>query len=159
MASFFDNHTMVPFPSIHIKVEQESETIELSPGSTEHDPDWTYVDKAGHGHFTRKTPNAPDPFPTLRWVGTGCTMGHGEECDAEGYWECPQCDERIQPGLRAATPQIIRHRPRVEITAHHPGKIVTYNITEKRWKELGGTLCDVIYRELQEYVTNVVVEG
>jgi hypothetical protein len=56
--------------------------------------DWRFIDAAGHGHFWQ------DGYPTLRWASVPCTMGHGDDCDAEGWWECRLCAEHISPGMK-----------------------------------------------------------
>lgn len=76
-------------------IDVEQEMIEVRSEALVRDERWTFIDAAGHGHFAGE-----DDYPTLRWVALPCTMGHGEDCDGEGHYECPLCSQKIMPGLR-----------------------------------------------------------
>jgi hypothetical protein len=87
------------FPEVH--VEARSEPVFVGDGVSEDiDPDWTLVDASGHGHFVEKGKPKGDRLPTLKWVPEGCSMGHGEDCDAEGHYECLLCAETIAPATK-----------------------------------------------------------
>ena len=68
-------------------------------GGLEADPDWNYVDKAGHIHYAAKESFVD--YPTLEWY-----VDSIEYCDdcredhEEGHWVCPLCLETIKPGKR-----------------------------------------------------------
>lgn len=78
------------------KVEVDQEMITLPPDPRPvPDESWRFMDAARHGHFWRG-----GSYPTLEWVQLPCTMGHDDDCDSEGFYRCPHCDEAISPGMK-----------------------------------------------------------
>src|SRR5687768_8411289 len=75
------------FPEVH--VEAKNDPVFVGENSrTELDPDWSFIDENGHGHFVDKNEPKGDRLPTLRWVPEACSMGHGDDCDSEGHYVC-----------------------------------------------------------------------
>ncbi len=83
-------------------ITAEQEMIPISMSGPVADTSWQHLDAAGHGHFWQ------DGYPTLEWVRVPCTMGHDHDCDAEGYYRCPNCGEVIIPGT--VSPDLIPTR-------------------------------------------------
>lgn len=76
-----------------LRIERES--IDVSSWGQERDPNWRYVDAAGHGHFYDKG------YPTLSEVTeTMVDPDDGDEWQAHVRWECPHCGEVIKPASR-----------------------------------------------------------
>lgn len=92
----------VTFTEIEFEITHEEIRSELP----EWDPNWRYVDRAGHGHFGSS--EAGKPLPTLVWTITRTYWCEdcGDEHD-EGEWRCPHCEEAITPGTRPFTPRLI----------------------------------------------------
>lgn len=88
------NVTHIPPWTITINQDQ----IPVYSNSPTPDKTWTFIDAAGHGHFYGSYA-LRGKYPTLVWVAEGCDMGHDEDCEGEGHWECPHCGEEIVPGL------------------------------------------------------------
>lgn len=65
--------------------------IPIYSDSSTSDEEWTFIDASGHGHFFATT--SADQYPTLTWVSVPCQMGHGDDCDGDGHWECRLCHE------------------------------------------------------------------
>lgn len=85
------------WPGYTLDVDRDGQWIESS--IPELDPDWKSVDENGHGHFVKDR-----ELPTLKWVSEPCTMGHGDDCDAEGHYECRTCEALVVPGTRTPKP-------------------------------------------------------
>lgn len=72
----------------------EREVIEVTSSLPSADEGWRFSDAAGHEHYYR------DGYPTLvavvddRYWCDDCGDEH-----IDSHWECPQCGERITPGL------------------------------------------------------------
>jgi hypothetical protein len=64
------------------------------------DKKWRYTDKAGHEH------RYEDGYPTLKEVIEFVPCGY-EDCNCDGHeishYECPECGERIRPGVAQET--------------------------------------------------------
>ena len=78
----------------------ERNAIEVPPSFLpEPDPDWTFIDAAGHAHYS------DDGYPTLErvvvdtWWCADCHEHHDDEAMA-----CRVCGERIRPGTLAPSP-------------------------------------------------------
>jgi hypothetical protein len=142
--------TATPFMPFEFNVTTGGQMVES--GGVEADPSWRHVDSNGHGHFYQ---SRKDPFPTLRWVSEPCTMGHGEDCDAEGHYECTLCGEEIRPGERLAQPVWIDGPDTYRLTVvTDDGQRVTYEFGESHW----ATLCAVWVAAAQETLDGFVVE-
>jgi hypothetical protein len=80
-----------------LEVKQDVSYVETM-GGDEPDPNWRYVDEAGHEHTYAAT---GDHYPTLREVigpSYWCDTCRDEHEDYEAtYRECVQCGERITP--------------------------------------------------------------
>lgn len=61
------------------------------------DPDWEYIDKAGHRHYA--VIDIPLGYPTLEWFVDSIEYLEGEEYE-HGHWVCPLCLETIKRGTR-----------------------------------------------------------
>lgn len=80
-------------------LEIVSDSIETtSLGGWEPDPNWSYIDAAGHVHtwksksfrWVKDDPNAPDFW----------TDADGDEHNADTHAECKKCGEHIEPATR-----------------------------------------------------------
>lgn len=121
-------------PMSGMTVQYHTEQIPIDPGGNELDPDWKFVDHEGHGHFYGDFKSG-DRYPTLKWVSRPCTMGHGDDCDSEGYWECRQCGEVIQPGTRPYSgPTFVDGPTTVEVTIHSDHTTERW-VGDKSWFE------------------------
>lgn len=88
-------------PNLEIRVSQ----IDCTSWGPDADPDWKYVDAAGHGHFRTKA-----GYPTLKEITEPFTdPDDGETWDRHIRWECPHCGEHIVPGTLLA--QVSRSFP------------------------------------------------
>lgn len=91
-------------PSIRFGVTRDTEVLH-SIDPTEPDPDWRFIDAAGHGHFHS------NGYPTLKEVTEPCfDADSGDQWDRHVRFECPHCGEVIVPGRRAAAPVYV-HGP------------------------------------------------
>lgn len=115
------------WPGFEAVFENEGRWVEA--GMPERDPDWKFVDAAGHGHFYA----ADGSLPTLKWNQQSCTMGHGEDCDAEGTWHCGLCGEEIQPGTRPAKPIYVAGRSRITCTVQYGHTSTVYAVPKEAW--------------------------
>lgn len=92
---------MAKFPLISMSVEQEQYTADVLSRVKVPDEKWTFVDKAGHGHFWKGK-----KVPTCKLVVTG-SYWVGDEVESEEVeikeWKCKTCDEIIEPGYRYET--------------------------------------------------------
>lgn len=102
-------------PEIAVYAQQDSQVVESNIPVI--DRKWTFVDSAGHGHFV----DGPN-IPTARWHSLPCSMGHGDDCTAEGFWECRSCGETIVPGTVMPDPVVI----------HGPTRFTVVLVTEDR---------------------------
>jgi hypothetical protein len=104
----------------------EREVVEVSSlDPREPDPDWSFVDAAGHEHRW-----AGSATPTLeervveRWWCHSCCDEH-----VDSILVCAQCGQRVAPGTRRG--------PAVQ---YLPGSVTYYlndePIPEERWREL-----------------------
>lgn len=108
-------------PNWQLSVEVEQ--IEITSNAPRTDPAWKHVDKQGHVHAYGEHGS----LPTLTWVvdyegGVYCDEdGYPEEYPDKGHWECVQCGEHIEPGMRG--PSLFReYMPgRVNATLHTDG--------------------------------------
>jgi hypothetical protein len=86
-------------PRISISWEREEVPVATMHPTQVPDPDWRFIDKAGHGHFWKK-----DKLPTLKWVVTGKTWV-GDEYDGYeielGEYQCKNCGEAVEPKKRS----------------------------------------------------------
>ena len=81
-------------PSGTLRVERE--VIEVTSNAPRTDEAWTYTDERGHEHYWR------DGYPTLQWVteDTYWCSDCDDEHDDGGHWECRECGETVEPGMR-----------------------------------------------------------
>lgn len=91
---------MASYPHLSIEVVQEDEEVFSFTSERVPDPNWTYVDKKGHGHFWKK-----EKLPTLKGVTTG--VGYYDDGTEYSITEmrCKHCDEKVEPGMKLQTVQ------------------------------------------------------
>lgn len=123
-----NTQTVVMWPGFEVTFEQEGEWV--TTATPERDPDWKYVDSAGHGHFYA----ADGLLPTLKWNARPCSMGHGDDCDSEGTWNCRLCDEEIHPGTRPARPVYIPGPRRITCTVTQGSTTTVYAMPQEAWE-------------------------
>jgi hypothetical protein len=77
-------------------LEVRRDTIRIdSLAHSEADPNWTYIDQAGHGHFY-----GPG-YPTLNEITeTAYDPDDGSKYQVHLHWECRHCREVIVPARR-----------------------------------------------------------
>lgn len=109
-------------PHVDLRIDQDYIDV------TSDLPDWRYVDAAGHGHFF------DSGYPTLRWVPQPCTMGH-DECEAEGYYECPLCEEQIAPKTRMGSRKSIPGQRTYTLLIQRPDSRREYVFGDGQWAE------------------------
>lgn len=63
------------------------------------DPEWTYIDQAGHGHF-RSRLSVGLSYPTLKSIMVPDIDEGGEDIEVFDHYECPHCEEVIEPSMR-----------------------------------------------------------
>jgi hypothetical protein len=88
---------------IEASIDYDVEQIDVT-ASVEPDPNWTFLDSAGHMHAYTKKGNLPTLKAEQREIV--CTdPDHDDDC--EGYWiteyHCRICSELIEPKMREAT--------------------------------------------------------
>lgn len=116
-----------------LTIEAHTQQIRVETNVPEADPEWRFVDAAGHGHF-RATNGG---YPTLRYVeDTPEGFGpDGEEYGPEGHMECTTCGEHIQPGMKPPDPfpRYIAGPTEYNVEAVMPdGRIVKGWLTEEQ---------------------------
>jgi hypothetical protein len=91
------------WPLFSVSIEREDIAVGVMHSVKVPDEKWTFVDKAGHGHFWRLYSKKPSDIPTCKEVVTG-TQWVGDEIDGEIYeikeWQCRTCGQTIEPGYR-----------------------------------------------------------
>jgi hypothetical protein len=137
------------WPGLDLEYEDRGEWI--GGDSREPDPTWRYVDEQGHGHFWRK-----DDYPTLRRVVLPCTMGHGDECSSEGYWECRTCGEHIHPGTQESRPVYVRSAGLYRLVVHnmqaeHQELLTTYRFGQPQMDALLAAIKVLIAEQLEDF--------
>lgn len=143
-----ESSSVALWPNIELEVNRPGEWVETM--TTEPDPGWRYKDAAGHGHYY------DDGFPTLTWVSEPCTMGHGEDCDSEGHWECPLCREWVNPGTRMSKPVFISGPTSYVLTVTRGDMVVRYShFGPEQMEAIGAALADAIQGVLADYQTEV----
>lgn len=128
-----------------ISVEQDMiDVTEMGPVA---DPNWTYLDEQGHGHFCGAATDAYRGYPTLTWIEDvqGYRDGDGEEYNAVGHHECRFCGERIVPGTKFPVPSKIPGKRHIMVTTPDAK---TFEITERTFDEINDECRRVIARIL-----------
>ena len=148
MAKFFG----AALPGFDLEVQSGGEMIQPDLGAVEADPAWRYVDRNGHGHFFQ---DGQERYPTLTWVSEPCTMGHGDDCDAEGHYECGLCQEEVRPGTRPAQAFWVDGPNTYRLTVAVGGQLVTYAFGEDQWTQLQTKLVDTVHSSLGDFVVEV----
>lgn len=143
------------WPGYHLAVTNHGRWVD--PG-IEPNPDWRYVDSLGHGHFYRPTTtpdnvDRPGPYPTLEWIVEPCTMGHDDDCQSEGHWECRECRETISPKTREAAPVWIPGAEEYELTVDLPSERIVYLFGRSQWD----TVQSAIRAAVLDTLTDAVV--
>ena len=102
------------------KLTYERDYVTVSSLYPEPDPDWTFVDAAGHRH--------DGSGETLEWVFTR-TYWCEECCDEheEGEWRCLECGEVLVPGTRTAQDRQLPGLARLTL--------------EAEWSDAAGWVC------------------
>lgn len=82
------------------KLEMWSDPIEVTSNGPRPDPSWLHTDANGHEHRW-----VDGELPSLRWVVDEedyvvVEDGYPEEYPGSGHYECTQCFERVEPGMR-----------------------------------------------------------
>ena len=102
----FTDHVLAN-PDLPPYLEVEHEVVEIRFATTpmEVDPDWRYVDEAGHLHAY-----VDGKTPTLEWVvdRTWWCEDCGENHE-DGHLACKVCREEIEPGRKPGPS--VQHRP------------------------------------------------
>lgn len=142
-----NEHTL--WPGYALAVDQPVEVVESN--MPEPDPEWRFVDSHGHGHFY--DPKAKT-WPTLEWVILPCTMGHGDDCEAEGFYRCPLCNEQISPGTRPPRPVTIRGPVTYRLTVTKGESITSYAFGPEQFNELTEAIGSAVEEKLADYVTD-----
>lgn len=75
------------------RLEVRTAHIDITGIGPEPDQAWKFIDTNGHAHHYDKG------YPTLREI-TEPVSEDGEEWEAHVRWECPHCDEVIEPSKR-----------------------------------------------------------
>lgn len=132
-------------PMFSVEYSREELPMLMSPCKVP-DPDWRYVDKAGHGHFWKKT-----ALPTLKWVVTGKTwIGDeygGEEIEL-GEFRCKLCDEVIEPGKKLKHPEPLMGPVNFRVTfSLTDGGTDAYLLNEEEYVEALGEWHKVIKKK------------
>jgi hypothetical protein len=144
--------TAMNFPRVQIEVDCEVIEMNTMGLIKVDDPDWKFVDKAGHGHFRKKK-----DLPTLEWVVTG-TQWVGDEYGGDEYevgeYRCKVCAEVVEPGTKMETPKPIMGPVTVKITIDGE----TFQLTESRYAESVEAWRDKL-RELDPYAIRTMVFG
>lgn len=86
------------------RLEIEVERIEVTTGLPQPDPNWSYIDHAGHEHAYGQPGPFRDRYPTL--VERAGEPYWCDDCDDEHvdtWLECPLCGEKIAPGTYVDT--------------------------------------------------------
>jgi hypothetical protein len=101
----------------------------------EPDPAWRHIDAAGHGHFAQPEGETVT-YPTLEWAESGHTYDDGDPVMER---RCPQCGERVKPGMRQARSRPLSRRMKYELSIGRPegahlGETV-YELPSDRWKK------------------------
>lgn len=82
-----------PFGTLRI----EREIMLIGAGFPEDDRAWRHADAHGHEH---RWEDGDDRWPTLRWV---VDAPGGDGYPDEGHWECRECGDHVEPGIRIRT--------------------------------------------------------
>lgn len=135
--------TTTLWPGMQLEITQDNEVVRSE--TPEPHPSWKFVDGAGHGHFYGETERR---YPTLEWVVLPCTMGHGPECTAEGYYRCPLCHERISPRVRTPVPVVIPGPARYRLTYVTARVQTVYEFGHDRFQELQVAVLKAVQEEL-----------
>jgi hypothetical protein len=136
------------WPGIELSVDRGGEMVHS--GIPEADPDWRFVDPNGHGHFRQG-----NKYPTLRWVALPCSMGHGDECTSEGYYECTICSKVIHPGTRTPEPRWIPGVTTFTLKCVDDDGTTTYVFGETQWAELREAMRATVASTLTPYMTEI----
>lgn len=118
----------------------------------ESDPDWRVVDSNGHGHFYSATTRA-NRYPTLTWIAEPCSMGHGDDCDSEGHYECAVCGETVVPGTRPARDAWVPGHLSYHLTVPDGRGSREYALGQKEWDELQAAIREMIAERLAPFLT------
>lgn len=117
--------------SLDVNVEQ----IEVTSNMPRRDPAWEHTDGQGHNHRYDGS-----ELPTLVWVVDTEDYivdegdGYWEEYPGTGHYECRQCGEVIQPGMRP--PSMFREYVPGAKTATLTCDGVPYYLTMEQWDDL-----------------------
>lgn len=93
--------TMELGPSWTLRIEQEHIDVTTLGDNWKYDPDWTYVDQAGHHHLydPEGQRQRGATFPTLAWwIDDIWYASDGDGPYDDGHLCCSLCYEPIQPG-------------------------------------------------------------
>lgn len=142
----------VVWPGFELEVEEQGQWVEVGMVL---DPDWRHVDAAGHGHFYDSTAKG---YPTLRWVSQPCTMGHGDDCEAEGYYECSTCAEQVAPGTRWGGQTYIPGLVTYRLTVHGDGIKSTYVFGRQQWEAVDAAVRDAVQDVLAAHLAEQSTE-
>lgn len=135
---------------ITVNVERDYETVWVSE---EPDPDWTFVDAAGHEHRWRG-----EAVPTVEHVVTGMEWSEDlQEFEEVFELRCRRCGEAVEPRWRTCQREESHYGPtRITgtVTSGHPrfGHL-TAAFADGRWVTLevdGGYLVDALAVEVTD---------
>lgn len=143
------DRALAMYSTMELSVHQDHQTV--TSDLPEPDPEWRFVDAAGHGHF-----RSDDGYPTLEWVTLPCTMGH-DDCDAEGSYRCLLCDEEIRPATRRVSPVTIPGIKTFTLKIHDAnGGHSTYVFDEEQWQKAEAAATAAIKETLKDCITEHV---
>lgn len=130
------------WPLFSVSIERDMISVDIMARVRVPDPDWRYIDKAGHGHFWKGK-----KLPTLKQVVVG-TQWVGDEYDGDEYdikeWWCKLCSEPIEPGMREETPAPIPGQTWVTVTIGDEDYVVSpeqYAESVEAWEMALRTIC------------------
>jgi hypothetical protein len=133
-------------------LEVENHGQWLRADGVEADPEWRAVDSRGHGHFY----GIAVRYPTLTWIAEPCSMGHGEDCDSEGHYECATCGETVVPGTRAARDAWMDGPVSYHLVVQDGAGSLEYSFGKNEWDELQTAMLELTTERLAPFLTSRV---
>lgn len=89
-----------------LRFEVDQIDVTMLGGNWKYDPDWRYVDKAGHHHWVLEGIGVFGRFPTLLYIIDSVYLDRDGEPQQDGHLCCSLCYEPIEPG-RVPAPSTI----------------------------------------------------
>lgn len=137
---------MADWPMINVEQEWTDVTT-----ISEFDPEWRFVDGAGHGHFY----GSEGETPTLRWVVDRDLVNvdsDDEEMPESGHYECPHCGEEISPQSRMGNRRQIPGVKHYMMTIRDGDEsVIVYKFGEAQFEELCVAVASAVDATLGDY--------